>query len=493
MKKFLCCILAFLMCTGALISCSENKEISNTENSNNVSGETEAAIAESETEDLYGGLVPPAVEDMDGAEMTIMNWTGGWTMWTMFAEEMNGEVLNDALYEREMIVEEKYNASLAGVISETDSTQDLTVNSRAGDHLFDVTVVFDANLMDVFDYIRPWEILDIDYSQPWWDQGSVEQFNLWGVQAALTGAFALQSYSTRHCYAFNEDILDRIQPGLNIYDEVREGKWTVDRMYELGELATFDYDNDGMATLGTDYVGISGAVRRHYNALIGGAGVRYVDRNEENDLVFAIVGDNYALNVLDKLATLNESVYVFQSGSNIVWGLADAFPANRVLFQASYAHEIYNKRELEFNIGVLPPPKYEEYQEQYYSIVEGGGLCVLPITLKGDDVEKTEILLEAFTFYSYVKSLDAYIETVLLNKIARSKDSSEMLRICFDNSFYDMGAGFLTTSFSDTFHMQIFMSKRNVVSSTIASVSQSSTKMLNRLKKNLQKNLLADK
>ena len=67
-----------------------------------------AAESDSETE----ADDTPAVENMDGAALTILNYTPeamSWTNTVILVEETTGDILNDALYHREQKVEELYH------------------------------------------------------------------------------------------------------------------------------------------------------------------------------------------------------------------------------------------------------------------------------------------------------------------------------------------------------------------------------------------------
>ena len=139
MKKRFCLMLAVLLAAGAFASCAAR----NTETPDagvSPQGTADAGtVPEPETAPETEEEIPaPPVEDMKGAVLTIMNMTPSafnWANTQIFAAEMNGEILNDALYAREQKVEELYNCS----IEERETTDrgggDMSAAVKSGDFL----------------------------------------------------------------------------------------------------------------------------------------------------------------------------------------------------------------------------------------------------------------------------------------------------------------------------------------------------------------------
>ena len=493
MKRQFCLILAVLLTAGCLFSCAAGDETGDGGAAPVGGGSPEASAPSPETApEPEDSLPAPAVEDMKGAVLTIMNMTPtafNWANTLIFAPELNGEVLNDALYAREQKVEELYNCSIEERETNTSGGGDMVSAVNAGDRVCDTCMVFDASVSGVLTQgvLLPWNDLNVDLSMPWWDSAATEQYNFYGIQAAVSGAFSLYNYSTRHCYVFNSDMLENAATGTDLYSEVREGVWTVDRLYGLGALGVMDLNGDGSMDKDNDQWGIVSSVTRHYSAMLAGAGVKYIDRDEDGTLHFAIPGNEYAMNVISKLVGLNVGNDIYTSGTNDIGGGAESpiFYNNRALFIAAYVGEAARMRDIEFGIGILPPPKLDESQAQYYSLVEGGAQSVLPKTLYGDDLHKAAVLLDAFAYYSYIESVPAYIEQVLMTKVARNEDSSDMLRIVFDSSFYDLGTGIWSSDTKNQFTANIFLPKSDNTASLCAKIGKVINKQLERFTKSV--------
>ncbi len=467
---------------------TENDETSPEKSSGETKASTETTPEETETEEQ---LTPPQIEKLDGAELRLLNYTQesfSWANTAIFAPDITGETLNDALYNREHKVEENYDCTVTEV-ADGNLLNTLRNSVTAQDDTFDAAMVFDAEVANILTggYIMSWNTLsDLDLSNPWWDNAATEQYNFGGIQAAVSGAFSLYNYSTRHCYVVNSDMLTSVKPGYDIYNTVREGKWTVDELYSLASLAVSDIDGDGEMLPTEDQWGITGSVVRHYSALFAGADCKYIDRDNEGKIYFAVPGNEYITNVMSKLVNLNSGNYVYTSGENSIGGgdTVPIFYGGRALFTAAYVGEAAKMRDIEFSIGIVPPPKYDEAQSSYHSLVEGGAQTLLPKTLSGDKYHSTSVILDAFSYYSYIESIPAYIDVVLMTKVARNEDSSEMLRLVFDSSYYDLGTGIWSTV-KCAYAENVFLPKADV----IASVTKTNEKLVNKLLENFDKKL----
>jgi hypothetical protein len=95
-------------------------------------------------------------------------------------------------------------------------------------------------------------------------------------------------------------------------------------------------------------------------------------------------------------------------------------------------------REMECNFGILPNPKLNEAQSEYYNAVHAWCTTSVSIPITADP-ERTGIVLEALTAESYYTLRPAYYDISLKNKLMRDDESGEMLDLIFDTRCYDLG------------------------------------------------------
>jgi hypothetical protein len=90
--------------------------------------------------------------------------------------------------------------------------------------------------------------------------------------------------------------------------------------------------------------------------------------------------------------------------------------------------------------GVLPVPKYDEYQENYSSLVWMHHDSVLSIPGSvAESVESISCVLEHMSYLSYYDVYPIFYDTIILGKSARDEQSKEMLEVIFQTRSFDPG------------------------------------------------------
>jgi hypothetical protein len=106
------------------------------------------------------------------------------------------------------------------------------------------------------------------------------------------------------------------------------------------------------------------------------------------------------------------------------WG--DSGPiwrAGHALFINNLFQETESYRDLEFDFGIIPYPKWDTNQAAYYTMADGAhDLQAVPQTV--GDTEMTSIIIEALNAESYKKVIPAYYETELKIKGARGDETA---------------------------------------------------------------------
>lgn len=474
MQKLIVITLLLAMLAGFAGSCAE-KDVSAAESDDiTIAGDTTEAA---ETEKTL------QTEDLSGFEICILNYDTSWFSWantSMNAEELNGEVLNDALFNRTLKTEQRFNAVVKFEL--VKDTQDVFGRAvLAGDDIYDMVMLFDASIATVLTkgYLGFWDDFDnIDLDDKQWDADAAKLYNFNGRQVAVSGDFSLYNYSTRHCYAFNKDMLAGLNLNYDLYYLVADGKWTLDKLYEIAGMAVSDVDGDGSYTK-ADTFGISGSVTRHYSALLAGSKVRYVDKNEEGNLYFTVPGNDYALSVIQKIVELNVDNQVFFNGVKDIGNNDPAlFRNSHTLFTAAYINEVSALRDMDSDIGILPAPKFTEEQDNYYSLIEGGALAVIPKSLSADRYENAGMLLNALAYYSRQDVIPAYIEVILKSKVSRDEESAEMIELIFNTSVNDLGTGVWSSIMKNNYTSKIFLPRSTDVSSVTATIEPQAAKAI---------------
>ena len=436
MKKRLIALL--LLLAMMLPACSEapDDESSETENTA-VNASTETNVAEDEAETHYKDNVPEGLK-YDGATFDIATREVGHMNYLMNVEDITGESINDAIYNRNRSVEDRFNITITE-ITNTD-TEAPRVAVSAGDDTYEMiktrgpmAIVFlQQNLL----YIVT-DIPYIDLTQPYWDQNLNEALTIGEKQFIVSGALSVTEYDYTSALLFNKQMISDF--GLDMpYDIVHEGKWTQDVMNEMMVKVVSDVNGDGAMTE-SDRYGYLASPKHVLPSFLLAAGQLSVTKNELDIPGLSMETEPY-FNTFTKIFEItrdNGAWFVNSSGDNVSVQSIQMFSENKALFMDAVMFYLEQLREMDSDFGVIPYPKYDEAQSEYYSRTSWVEPFVVPTTnLK---LEMIGAVIEALCCESANTVIPAYYEASLKGKISRDEDSREMLDLIFATRIIDFG------------------------------------------------------
>jgi ABC-type glycerol-3-phosphate transport system substrate-binding protein len=319
----------------------------------------------------------------------------------------------------------------------------------AGDSIYDAAVMFNNNVPGIVtaDLLTNIENLPyIDLSKPWWDP-AVNAMSVDNKQFLLAGDLLILDNEATNVLLFNKDLMANL--GIDLpYNLVREGKWTMDVMNEMIRDTAMDLNGDGIMTSYEDRWGFSGYNDTFHALLVAGGGALAV--KDEYDIPYMDFASQRNLAVLDKVMDLYynpEYVLNAQSpprGGQSATDGADihrkGFEEDRILMLWTRMRFVEFFRGMESDFGIIPLPKFDEVQADYYSVVNPYTGAMLGVPKSADDPERVSIILEALAAESRYTLQPAYYDVVLQRKYTRDEESGEMLDIIFANRVYDIGA-----------------------------------------------------
>ena len=93
-------------------------------------------------------------------------------------------------------------------------------------------------------------------------------------------------------------------------------------------------------------------------------------------------------------------------------------------------------RDYEHGYGVVPLPKWDEAQSEYYSVCDAGAnVMVVPVTAQ--NIEMIGAVVEALSSYSWRTVMPTYCDIVLNRKSARDPESAEMMELILESRVID--------------------------------------------------------
>ena len=474
-------LLVSVMFVSMLAACSDNGGNNNVADTTVSAGETTAA---DETKPDYLGQLPDV--DLSGFTLSMLHYDDTWLTWAqniLDAEAEDGDLLNDAVYERNLYIKDRYKCdiSITGVNNPDSMVRQLAM---AGDSTYDVVFMYDLSVLNHLDSIMPWDDIPyIDLTADWWNPDAASIFNIAGKQLAVCGAYSISVLSRAGGYVFNKDIYSQFTFEESIYDLVRNGTWTLDGMYEIARMAVSDLNGDGVFDTNDRY-GISSNLKEHYTRMLIGSGIQYIKQDNDGYPVFSLPTDEVAITKMQHIMELNRDNNIFQySKTSLHDGPAgDLFKNSKVIFDAAPVFSIENLRDVEFDIGVVPVPKYDEKQDRYYAPSFGAEIQMMLRSVDMSRLDNIGLLLEAMSIHSNENLVQTYKEVMLKTKYARDDESEDMLDIIFENVWFEFGINAWQEIVTTPFFNGVFMKLEDTLISTLTSMEPKVNGEIDKLK-----------
>ena len=466
--KVILFILIVCLVVTVCLSCSANNNTNQNSNDpvqNNQADDNSGEIPETTVE-----KITYEVPDLDcgGYTFTSVVREGAvyWKSVDMYAGEENGEPINDAVYKRNRFLEDKFNINIQE-IRRDDILSYVDRIIKSGSNDFDVMYPQSqqaAALVQRGLIHNLHDVPHLNFEKPWWDKVSNDSMTIGKKLYFAIGDINVMAKDATWAILFNKDLNKNY--GLeDPYKQVKEGTWTLDAFHANCRAVTLDLDGDGVLTPKDQW----GAVNQHECAycLFAASGQRIVEKDADDLPVLALNNDR-TVSVLTRVvefladATAQIKADDYYGVYDDVWTVVNVgtFNEGRALYYISPIETVKFMRNMEANFGILPLPKYNKEQEQYYSTMQYNNATTMCIPISASDLERTGAILEAWAAESVDTLTRAYYEINLKGKYSRDDESAEMLDLIFSTRFIDQGMLFNWSGVQDFF--QGFSQRKSV-------------------------------
>jgi len=451
MKKITTIALLLAMLVTAMASCGGGDTGANSGTpSNDTTAAEETTTAAEETtaainwksanlpEKKYDGYNYRFLEGMPSYELTVVPW------YIMVAEEENGEVLNDAVYERNRTIEEAFDVKIT--VNYADKAATATTNAKnailAGDDAFDAIFNTQGQMHGLVTNKMLLNLHDLDYinlDQPWWDQSIVRDLTVKDQLYYATGDINPSMDFRAFAMVFNKDLADKLGAEYP-YKKVLDGQWTREYFESYVKGINADVNGDGQMDFNDrwGYLGETTAACFFYHSWGG-----YASEYDADGNLVSKLGEAKNLEKLQAAMEILTDKEVTAWGDTLAdqesWTAVSAWymEGNALVRSSTFEAVPRDYRLSETDFGVLPFPKYDEAQEEYITLAaESGYVVALPLT--STDTERASIILEALAAESTNTVKTAAYDVCLNGKYIRDEESEEMLDIIFGNKIYDI-------------------------------------------------------
>ena len=434
-------IMAVCLLTAVLLaSCGENSRI-DTETSGIENEDTSTAAPETTDPSRISDL--PEKYDLGGYELTVAKTspeTNFWALGTFAVDEENGEVLNDAIYRRNLEVTENYNFRITEINFNSNPVDKVNTSVLAGDDEYRLALLELRNVSSTANgnYLNLYDLEWLSPEKVWWDQNIQRDLTIGGRLTMLTGDILVADNDAMMMTMYNRPLADDYKFE-NLYDAVREGRWTYDLMLGLAKKVSSDLDGndtwDENDRYGLLYVNNSAA--EPYFA----SSCTYLYRIENGKPEFT--GDSERAHELFEMMNkiLSDNTIAFDWSritQNTSAKIAEMIGNKQVLFQNMVLSFVRrNYRDIELDFGLLPLPKFDEEQEKYSTMINlSTPFVFVPASVAEPD--KVGFALEALAAASD-DITDSYYSVCMESKYTRDAESFEMIKLASENITYDPG------------------------------------------------------
>ena len=456
-KKILVILIIIIMTAALFTSCDETDE------------DTQTTTADSSQQKEDGGVallpdLPDYPDDEWESESTHAlrilaldwssdTWSGIWTARDISAEEETGDPINDAVYRRNLALEEKYNFTIEQLLV-THPLDSFRHAVAANDDYFDIaSILAFTNFGGISTFAQEGLLVDLfkvnylDFEKPWWEQGIIKGTSIGNKLFFASGDFTLINRDATAVMLFNKGLLKDLRLE-NPYELVRNGQWTISKLYEMAKGAASDLDGDGQMTLSSDRYGFVMSV--FAEGPIGlrlGAGVRHAGIGADGIPVLTF-GSERDYKVIDAVNDLWQAD--FSAVTNNFYGASwltqvdsaeYTFAGNRALFIQTLAQTIEGLRGADIDFGILPMPRLDETQKEWAHALDRtfAQAIGIPNVHSGVALDRIGFMLEAISAESRYTVIPAYYDIQLQGKFVRDEESREMLGIIFNSTVWDPG------------------------------------------------------
>ena len=483
-RRILTALLASVMLLPSLAACGETTDPADT------TGSSQTTSAEEGENTIPDDELPDDL-NYKGETITFISVNA------MDYDELTGDAVEDAIYERNKAVEERLGVEIEVIHDENPIDKIITAVSGGNDD-YDVMVElcwraapkFTGNY---FYNLRNTEYLD--FEKPWWNQSFTDVVSYNDITFGVTGAMVLSLYRRTYVTVFNKDLFKNANQTY-LYDYVENGSWTLDKQASLVPLFHQDNGNSQQDMKGDIYGFVSNDFI-YVDPYWASCEVEIIRKNAEGDYEWVFE--------TAKLHDMAEKVlYLYYGSGDAAYIEHDDYQAEQTVikvFSGGYAamgtlviEQLENAaiRNMEEEYGVVPIPKYSEDQKTYYSQMHDGfTIACIPTTVSDERANEMSAVLEALSSVSYRVVRPVYYETTLRTKLAQDPQSAAMMDLIVNNIRID--AGFVYSHSMGSFHQgfqQLVDSGKNDAASRYKRLTTSAQRQLEKLVAQLDK--LAD-
>ncbi len=485
-NKWVTLLLVLSMLASGLVGCGGGE----TETTAEAAGETTAEV-ETEPVRVYLDDIGDDVK-FAGEDVNIMTWLEN----VEYAEEITGEVVNDALYDRDLSVETRLNVNIVQKgESYTWDTKDIYLDKirssvLANDGAYDIASGQYATLPGLAQegvFLDLMNQKHLDFSKTYWVQQLIEETSIAGRLYLAGGDLSVTSTKQVFCMYYNKTMQENM--GIeNLEEAAHAGTWTSDKLKTLISGVYQDLDGD-QAKSGADQFGLVIGSANALTPFIQAYNIQITTMNDEGypELTF---NTEKVISVVEYMLSLvadSPDTAYGGEGMTLLKGCGDAFVEGRTLFNVGTFSDAQNCVEnMDDEFGILPLPKWDEAQERYQTAL-GESNTLFGMTASCSNPDMVAATMEMMAAESSRLVMPALYEITLKTRYAADSEMAQMFDLIKEGITFNFGSiyGFGLNQINTFFKGQVGSGK-NQWASAYASLEKSAVTMIDQFYENIK-------
>ncbi len=417
----------------------------------NGGGTGDDTTAAYETEIVAGNENDPKIPavDYEGYEFTYLTaapTSDPYYVEYIISEGESSDLIMDAVYRRNIVLEDKYNIKFAQTES-TSAQAEVRAQVMSGTTAFDAIMLRGGYMANLAREKLLYNLNDlewVDMTKPYWDQNTARDL---AVGNALYFTNCDMNMKLPYGLFFNKQMIEDNQL-TSPYTYIDNNEWTIDNFGKLVKAISVDANNDGVYDENDRY----GSTFEHFNAvaLLYSSGIRATTQDATGYPELTLMSDK-TVAAYEKIKDIfSDPTYSYcltcstmdAHGFEHRWDYARyLFTQDYYMFHVTSPTAIDQFADMEHEFGIVPLPKYESSQEEYYSMQSWWTIMIgCPSTLK--DPDRTGRILEDLNYYSSIIVTPKWFDEMLTRKYTRDDESEKYVQIIKDSAVYDMALYF---------------------------------------------------
>ena len=451
MKKFLritALIMALLTLSGSIVACADTGSTDETTAS---VAATEAPTVETTVEETLYALDDLAESYNFGETITIFMWKD-YTMMEFYAEE-TGDVIDDAIFNRNIAVEDRLGIEFE-YVEEKGSSSDYenwikkAENDWQADNSYDIYAGYSRSaplmtLKGMTANLLEYEAFSVE--KPWWPAALTTECTINDKLYFCSGDISTNLLWMMIGTFYNKDLFAQYFPDeKSPMDMVESNEWTMEKFFSMVQDI---YTDDGNSKKDdADFFGFV-LYETNIDAFQTGAGIISIERDPENGLKISEGWNS------QRCADACELVGSFLDSEGVIYNtstkIRNIFYEERALFITDRLFIVAGKDtsetgKIEFSYGLVPQPKFDTQQESYLTNV-GHPFTMYAVNSQSKKIEAAVTTLEAIGSANHRTVTPAVFEVAMKVRYTDDVQTSGMYDLLREGISFDIGRLYAST------------------------------------------------